>query len=132
MENKSKSTLEEEFNKFFQEPQLQTSHQQSRGTLRTYTLYAAFCEGLHDPGDGPKYYATLKEVRRAHQGCDSVGCSLVKSIVLVPTKEQMVKWLNDGRVTHYLVRDENLNEKPHANRMKREHAEEQASPPSPK
>jgi hypothetical protein len=35
MENKSKSTLEEEFNKFFQEPQTQPSQQQSESTPPT-------------------------------------------------------------------------------------------------
>ena len=35
MENKSKSTLEEEFDKFFQEPQTQPSHQQSQSTPPT-------------------------------------------------------------------------------------------------
>jgi len=41
MENKSKSTLAEEFNKFFQEPQTRPSHQQSQSTpptdLKRYT-----------------------------------------------------------------------------------------------
>lgn len=74
------------------------------GHANTYTLYAAFCEALNDPGKGPQYYATLKEAKVAHEGHQSeINCTLVKSVVVVPSKEQMVRWLNDGRVTHYLV-----------------------------